>query len=99
MTTLIKRIKQYENVHEYVFVKEKQIHRKICSLLSDMNFSINQIENVDIPFEELNDEVIYVSENNCDIYIFVNVETVHILLKTDMPQEELHVLILKHFNG
>lgn len=92
-------INNYKNVHRYVIKKQKDMHTLFCSLFSELKFSENAISQVDVVFDDLDNDYIYIDEPRKDIelHIFVTMKYVNLIIKTAMPQKELNQSLAKFF--
>lgn len=93
----IEGIENYDKVHRYIIRKEKDLHGALCSLLDKLGFSEDSVLKVDVIFDDLYDEYIYISGNGHEIHIFITKEHVNLVIKTDMAQKELNELLKKFF--
>lgn len=62
-------IKNINGVHSYLIKKDKNIHRAFCELLLDLGMDQDDVlTNLDIVFDDLDNEFIFVSNNELDVY-------------------------------
>jgi hypothetical protein len=98
MEYVITGIENINNVHRYIIKKDINIHNVFCNLLSELDFEEDSISKVDIIFDDLDNEFIYISNNKLDIYFFITKNYINLVIKTSIAQEELNTLIGKHFS-
>ena len=92
-------IKNIDNVHYYNIKKDKDIHGAFCGLLVDLGINKDDVlREVDILFDDLDNEFIYVTDNKLDVYFFITKEYVNLVIKTDIIQEKLNIIIRKYFS-
>lgn len=89
----------YGNVHRYVIAKQKDIHGLFCNLFSKLKFSEDSIGEVDIIFDNLDNEYIYINEpkNDIEMHIFVTREYINLIIKTGMEQKKLNEILKEFF--
>ncbi|MEK6932712.1 MAG: hypothetical protein AABW56_02860 [Nanoarchaeota archaeon] len=90
-------VNNYGKIHRYVIEKQKDIHGIFCNFLSSLNFSEESIGEVDIPFDDLDNEYIYLNENGYEIQFFITKDLVNFILKTNKDQLELNKILLNYF--
>jgi len=92
-------IKNIENVHSYLIRKDKDIHKAFCRLLIDLGMDKDDVlKQVDIIFDDLNNEFIYITNNKLDVYFFITKNYVNLVIKTNIPQEVLNKSIENYFS-
>lgn len=94
----IEGIESYDNVHRYIIKKEKNMDVILCNFLDKLGFSEDSILKVDIVFDDLDNDYIYISESGHEIHIFVTKKYVNLVIKTSMAQKELNELLKKFFD-
>ena len=90
-------IHSYDKIHRYVIEKQKDIHGIFCNLLSSLNFSEESIGEVDIPFDNLDNEYIYLNENGYELQFFITKGLVNFILRTNKDQSELNKILSNYF--
>jgi len=94
----IKAIQNIGIVYRYLIEKDKSIHTAFCGLLIDLGIDKDEVlEQLDIIFDDLNDEFIYLNNNNLDIYLFITKDNINLVIKTKINQKELNKKISKYF--
>ena len=92
-------IKNIGNVHEYIIKKESNIHGAFCGLLVDLCMDKEDVLNqVDIIFDDLDNELIYLTNNESDVYLFITRDYVNLVIKTKIEQEKLNKKMEKYFS-
>ncbi len=92
-------VKNVDNVHRYIVKKESNIHGAFCELLIDLGINKDDIlRKVDVIFDNMNNEFIYLTKNNLDVYFIITKEYINLVIKTDFVQERLNSLIKKYFS-
>ena len=93
------RIKNVGNVYSYLIKKGRNIHRVFCELLIDLGIDKDEVlREVDIIFDDLDNEFIYVRNNKFDIYFFITIDYINLVIKTNVSQEELNKVLRKYFS-
>lgn len=90
-------IHSYGKIYRYVIEKQKDIHGTFCNLLSGLNFSEDAIGEVDIPFDDLDNEYIYLNEKGYELHFFITKDLVNFILKTNNDQSELNKILSNYF--
>ncbi|GEM_PF-5772971 len=98
MEYMITGIENIDNVHRYIIKKNIDIHNVFCNLLSELDFEEDSINKVDIIFDDLDNEFIYLTKDKFEIYFFITKSYVNLVIKTSITQEELNVIIGKYFS-
>ena len=97
MEYVITGIENIDNVHRYIIKKNINIHHVFCSLLSELEFEEDSINKIDVVFDDLDNEFIYLTKDKFDIYFFIIKDYINLVIKTSITQEELNVIIEKYF--
>ena len=94
----IKGIENIDNVHRYIIRKDKGIHNAFCNLFYEFNFNEDAISKVDVIFDDMDNEFIYISNNDFDVYFFITKENINLVVKTNIAQDKINSLIKKYFS-
>lgn len=94
----IKHIQNLGKIHRYVIPKQENIHGLFCNLLSDLNFSKHKINELDIIFDNLENDYIYITNPKFEIHFFITTDFVNMVIKSEIPQKELNLIIKNYFN-
>ncbi|MDP2908044.1 MAG: hypothetical protein Q8O03_09000 [Nanoarchaeota archaeon] len=92
-------ISNYGNVDRYVIKKQKDVHVLLCNLFSELKFSENTISQVDMVFDDIDNEYIYIDESkkSIEIHMFITTDSINLVIKTTMSQKKLNQLLAKFF--
>jgi len=95
----ISGIQNYENVHRYIIQKQKDIHGVFCDFFRDLGLSEDSVGEVDIIFDDLDNEYLYLDESarGFEIHIFITGDFINLVFKTKMNQLKLNQLMQKYF--
>ena len=94
----IKCIQNIEDVHRYVIKKDLEIHGALCGLLLDLGMDRQEVlSQVDIIFDNLDNEFIFLSDSKTDVYIFIIKDYVNLVFKTKMKLDRLIKLLNNYF--
>ncbi len=98
MKYLIKGIQNFDSVHRYIIKKDEGIHSAFCGLLIDLGIDKEDVlKQVDIIFDNLDNEFICINKKNLDVYLFVTKEYVNLIMKSDLEQVRLNEVIGRYF--
>ncbi len=56
------------------------------------------LTSLDIVFDDLDNEFIFVSNNELDVYFFITKHYVNLVIKTNILQEDLNEIVKKYFS-
>ena len=90
-------IENIDDVYRYIIKKDKDIHRNFCNLLVDLNFDEESLDRVDVIFDELDNEFIYLNNDKYEIYFFITKEFVNLVIKSSILQTELNNVMQDYF--
>ena len=92
-------VRNYDTLHRYIIKKQQNIHGLFCNLFHDLGLSDDAVGEVDIIFDDLDNDYIYIDEANrsVEIHFFVTKDIINFIIKTEMNQEELNRKIAKYF--
>ncbi len=90
-------IQNYEDVHRYVIRKQPEIHGQFCNLFSELGFSEENVGKVDLTFDNMDEDYIYIKDKKAEVHLFFTAANVHMVIKTDLKQTGLNAHISKFF--
>lgn len=92
-------ISNYGDVNRYVIKKKKDIHTLFCNMFSNLKLGGDSIIAVDIVFDDLDNEYIYIDESKkgFEIHFFITKDMVNMVIKTKTQQQKLNQTIKEYF--
>ena len=93
----INRISSKEGIHHYVFNIMPDIHNQLISFFNDLDFSQDELLEIDTPFSELDGEYVYIKNKDIKVHIFICNNKVNMVIDSTLTQEKLTNLMQKYF--
>ncbi len=83
----IKKFMRDENIVFYKIEKTPEIHKILSEMFFEIGLDDKNIEKVDLPFEEIKDEFIFLKNKQKEIYIFVTENEINIVFRTETKKD------------
>jgi len=90
-------IENFGKIHRYLIKKQKDIHGLFCNLFSEFKLNRDAIDEIDMIFDDLDNEYLYICEKGFEFHFFITKDFVNLVIKTDIAQRELNDIMFKYF--
>lgn len=93
-------VKSFEGVYQFLIKKQTDVHGLFCCLLKDFGLSEENIGDIDIIFDDLVNEYIYIEDKKTriEIHFFITSNLINFVIKTDTSQIKINTEVKKYFN-
>ena len=94
---VIKRISNEDEINHYEFENSINVHNELINFLDSLGFEDDELNKIDTPFFELNEEYLFAKKEDMKIHFFVCENRTHMIIDSRETQDNLSKLMKNYF--